>query len=79
MSPGAYSKIEAGLTDVNYSRLLRIAAELKVPIIDLLSDHPGQETWNAKRLSFLRKQIFGNIQKLQLLNIQLLELFDEIG
>lgn len=78
MTPGSYSKIEAGLTDVNYSRLVQIAGVLNVKIADLLCDDPATENWNTQRLLLLAGQIQDRNQRLQVLNQQLLRLLNEL-
>ena len=78
MTPGSYSKIEAGLTDVNYSRLVQIAGVLNVKIADLLCDDPATENWNTQRLFLLAGQIQDRNQRLQVLNQQLLRLLNEL-
>jgi transcriptional regulator with XRE-family HTH domain len=71
---GSYSKIEAGLTDVNLSRLEQIAFILDVKLIQLLSFDPEQEIREASRYLSVLAQIREKDRCIELLLHQIVEL-----
>ena len=76
--PSSYSKIEAGFTDVNFSRLEQIASILDVKLIQLLSFDPQQEIRSASRYQSIINQICEKDRCIELLLRQILELAQEL-
>lgn len=75
---GSYSKIEAGLTDVNLSRLEQIAFILDVKLIQLLSFDPEQEIREASRYLSVLAQIREKDRCIELLLHQIVELAQQL-
>ncbi|HEY8999960.1 MAG TPA: helix-turn-helix transcriptional regulator [Mucilaginibacter sp.] len=78
VTPSSYSKIEAGFTDVNLSRLEQIAFMLDVRLIQLLSFNPEQEIRDASRYLPILVQIQEKDRCIELLLRQILELSQEL-
>ena len=78
ITPSAYSKIEAGFTDVNLSRLEQIAAILDVDLIQLLSFDPKPEAQNASRYLTALAQIREKDRCIELLLNQLIEIAQQL-
>ena len=57
ISVPAYSKMESGATDINFSRLEEIAAVYGVELISLLADHPEKEI-RSERLGKLEQLVW---------------------
>ena len=74
----SYSKIEAGLTDVNLSRLEQIAFILDVKLIQLLSFDPEQEVRDASRYLSVLAQIREKDRCIELLLHQIVELAHQL-
>lgn len=74
ITPSAYSKIEAGYTDVNLSRLEQIAFILDIQLIQLLSFDPEQEMRDATRYLTTLAQIREKDRCIELLLQQIIEL-----
>jgi transcriptional regulator with XRE-family HTH domain len=74
----SYSKIEAGFTDVNLSRLEQIASILDAKLIQLLSLHPEQEMLDASRYIPIITQIQEKDHCIESLLRQILELAEEL-
>ena len=70
----SYSKIEAGLTDVNVSRLEQIAFILDVKLIQILSFDPEQEIRDVSRYLSVLAQIREKDRCIELLLHQIIEL-----
>ena len=75
---GSYSKIEAGLTDVNLSRLEQIAFILDVKLIQLLSFDPEQEIREASRYLSVLAQIREKDRCIELLLHQIVALVHQL-
>lgn len=78
ITPSAYSKIEAGFTDVNLSRLEQIASILEVDLIQLLSFDPKPEMQNASRYLSTLAQIKEKDRCIELLLNQLIEIAQQL-
>ena len=78
VTPSSYSKIEAGFTDVNLSRLEQIASILDVKVIQLLSFNSEQEIWDASRYLPILVQIQEKDHCIELLLRQILELAQDL-
>lgn len=78
ITPGAYSKIEAGYTDVNLSRLEQIAFILEIELIQLLSFDPEQEIRDATRYLTTLAQIREKDRCIELLLQQIIELAHQL-
>ena len=74
----SYSKIEAGYTDVNLSRLEQIAFILDVKLIQLLSFDPEQEIRDASRYLSVLAQIREKDRCIELLLHQIVELVHQL-
>ena len=79
ISTPAFSKIETGITDVNYSRLDQIAKIFEVPVTALLAhDKDNLQSKRQEELDVLTNRLNnreGEIIKLQSL---LIELYEEV-
>jgi len=78
ITPSSYSKIEAGFTDVNLSRLEQIASILDVKLIQLLSFDPEQEMRDASRCLLVLAQIREKDRCIELLLGQIIELAGQL-
>lgn len=78
ITPGSYSKIESGSTDVNLSRLEQIAFILDVKLIQLLSFDPEQEMRDASRYLSILAQIREKDRCIELLLHQIIELAQQL-
>lgn len=55
ISPGAYSNIETGKTDITVSRLFEIAEALKINVLELLFDKKQASVFAEKQVSYSKE------------------------
>lgn len=78
ISTPAFSKIETGITDVNYSRLAQIAELFEVSMATLLShDGDHRQSARAEEIEVLKEKL--NKREEEILKLQglLIELYEE--
>ncbi|MES2826802.1 MAG: helix-turn-helix transcriptional regulator [Bacteroidota bacterium] len=79
ISTPAFSKIETGITDVNYSRLDQIARLFEVPITSLLSSNGDQmQSARAEELQLLTEKLNKREEEIIKLQSLLIELYEEV-
>lgn len=68
ISVSSYSKIEAGFTDLNFSRLVQIAEIFQVPVTELLSENALQEIQQGNIDRLIKKRLVESDQEIARLN-----------
>jgi transcriptional regulator with XRE-family HTH domain len=72
------SKIEAGVTDINLSRLTQIAAALHVEITSLLSDTATPPDPRANIVTVAEKRIANRDEEIAVLQRKIIHLYEEL-
>ena len=76
---GAYSKVEAGLTDINLSRLFEISDIFKVEVLEILT--PGNQytpMCDMQELVSCQTKLYASEQKVLRLQEKVISLFEEV-
>ncbi|MGY4384179.1 transcriptional regulator with XRE-family HTH domain [Pedobacter sp. UYP24] len=79
ISTPAFSKIETGITDINYSRLDQIAQLFEVPIAKLLSYEGDMlQAGRVQEIKDLKDKLFKREEEILKLQGLLIELYEEV-
>jgi len=79
ISTPAFSKIETGITDVNYSRLDQIARIFEVPVTALLThDKDNLQSQRQEELEMLTAKLSKREEEIIKLQGLLIELYEEV-
>ena len=74
----AYSKIETGITDINFSRLKELAAVFGMTEIDMLAEGDHHQTETSSSLKMLYAQLASRQSELLDLQRQIIRLYEEL-
>jgi len=78
ISVAAYSKLEAGVTDINLTRLVQLAEVFNITVQDIVCFGNSGTTVDAEELANCTQQLTASHKQISYMQVKLISLYEEL-